>query len=199
MNDPLMELSFFYQSYSFRRGTYPSKILSLSFGSSSKELPEILVATSSSGSIHVFLLESTINPKKSGGFLGSIISGPINNALECCHHQILHQALSPGIKSYSMVHNVVKTYSPAVFRATLVIIDANGNLREYSFTLNKMNDPQCQWKLKRVVNLLVSADSACSSIVDDNLESGYLIVSSPKYSTHDKTQITIDEVTCGLV
>lgn len=60
-----------------------------------------------------------------------------------------------------------------------------------------MNDPQ--WKLKRVVNLLVSGDSACSSIGDDNLESGYLIISSPKFSVHEQTQITIEEVACGLV
>ncbi|KAL5562049.1 hypothetical protein UlMin_031796 [Ulmus minor] len=41
------------KSYNFRRGTYPSTIYSLSFGPS-MELPNILVATSSSGSIHGF-------------------------------------------------------------------------------------------------------------------------------------------------
>ncbi|KAL5583509.1 hypothetical protein UlMin_015951 [Ulmus minor] len=41
------------KSYSFQRGTYPSTIYSLSFGKS-MELPDILVATSSSSSIHGF-------------------------------------------------------------------------------------------------------------------------------------------------
>ncbi|KAL5552334.1 hypothetical protein UlMin_002510 [Ulmus minor] len=41
------------KSYSFRRGTYPSTIYSFSFGPS-MELPNILVAISSSGSIHGF-------------------------------------------------------------------------------------------------------------------------------------------------
>ncbi|XP_052180795.1 autophagy-related protein 18b isoform X3 [Diospyros lotus] len=52
------------KSYSFRRGTYPSTIYSLSFGPS-KELPNILVATSSSGSIHAFSLGFAINQRAS--------------------------------------------------------------------------------------------------------------------------------------
>ncbi|XP_028773637.1 autophagy-related protein 18b isoform X2 [Neltuma alba] len=43
------------KSYSFRRGTYPSTIFSLSFGPS-KHLPDILAASSSSGSVHLFTL-----------------------------------------------------------------------------------------------------------------------------------------------
>lgn len=50
------------QSYSFRRGTYPSTIFSLSFGPS-MQLPDILVAASSSGSIHVFSLSFAINQR----------------------------------------------------------------------------------------------------------------------------------------
>ncbi|XP_028071784.1 autophagy-related protein 18b-like isoform X4 [Camellia sinensis] len=48
------------QSYSFRRGTYPSTIFSLSFGPS-MQLPDILVATSSSGSVHAFPLGFALN------------------------------------------------------------------------------------------------------------------------------------------
>lgn len=52
----------FWQSYSFRRGSYPSTIFSLSFGPCS-QVPEILVATSSSGSVHVFPLGFAINQR----------------------------------------------------------------------------------------------------------------------------------------
>jgi autophagy-related protein 18 len=50
------------KSYSFRRGTYPSTIYSLSFGPST-QLPDILIATSSSGSIHAFSLSLAINQR----------------------------------------------------------------------------------------------------------------------------------------
>ena len=55
-------LMFFPQSYSFRRGTYPSTIFSLSFGPS-KQLPDILAASSSSGSIHLFTLGFASHPR----------------------------------------------------------------------------------------------------------------------------------------
>ncbi|PSS36188.1 Autophagy-related protein like [Actinidia chinensis var. chinensis] len=46
--------------YSFRRGTYPSTIFSFSFGSS-MQLPDILIATSSSGSVHAFSIGFNMN------------------------------------------------------------------------------------------------------------------------------------------
>ncbi|XP_073014806.1 autophagy-related protein 18b isoform X2 [Primulina eburnea] len=48
------------KSYSFRRGTYPSTIFSLSFGPSA-DRPDILLATSSSGSLHIFPLGLDLN------------------------------------------------------------------------------------------------------------------------------------------
>jgi len=53
---------FLLQSYSFRRGSYSSTIFSLSFGPS-KQLPDILAATSSSGSIHLFTLGFASHPR----------------------------------------------------------------------------------------------------------------------------------------
>ncbi|KAL2227988.1 UNVERIFIED_CONTAM: Autophagy-related protein 18b [Sesamum indicum] len=50
------------KSYSFRRGTYPSTIFSLSFGPSA-DLPDILLATSSSGSVHIFSLGFDLNER----------------------------------------------------------------------------------------------------------------------------------------
>lgn len=57
-----IQLFSFLQSYSFRRGTYPSTIFSLSFGQS-MQFQDILVATSSSGSLHVFSLGFAINQR----------------------------------------------------------------------------------------------------------------------------------------
>ncbi|KAL5551341.1 hypothetical protein UlMin_001517 [Ulmus minor] len=55
-----------YIATTFRRGTYPSTIYSLSFGPS-MELPDILVATSSSGSIHGFsMCQRRIVTKRQG-------------------------------------------------------------------------------------------------------------------------------------
>lgn len=56
--------SYLCQSYSFRRGTYPSTIFSLSFGPSA-DLPDILLATSSSGSVHIFSLGFDVNERYS--------------------------------------------------------------------------------------------------------------------------------------
>ncbi|KAI8009032.1 Autophagy-related protein 18b [Camellia lanceoleosa] len=50
------------KSYSFRRGTYPSTVFSLSFGPS-MQLPDILVATNSSGSVHAFPLGFALNQR----------------------------------------------------------------------------------------------------------------------------------------
>lgn len=50
------------QSYSFRRGTYASTIFSLSFGPS-LQLPDILAASSSSGSVHVFSPGIAVNQR----------------------------------------------------------------------------------------------------------------------------------------
>lgn len=57
-----IQLFSFLQSYSFRRGTYPSTIFSLSFGQS-MQFQDILVATSSSGSLHVFSPGFAINQR----------------------------------------------------------------------------------------------------------------------------------------
>ncbi|XWS16947.1 hypothetical protein CRYUN_Cryun33cG0025500 [Craigia yunnanensis] len=50
------------KSYSFRRGTYPSTIFSSSFAPS-LQLPDILAATSSSGSVHIFPLGFDTNQR----------------------------------------------------------------------------------------------------------------------------------------
>ncbi|XP_010525768.1 PREDICTED: autophagy-related protein 18b isoform X2 [Tarenaya hassleriana] len=89
------------KSYSFRRGTYPSTIYSLSFGPST-HLPDILIATSSSGSIHAFFLQSAIKQrsKRSTSFLGSVLPDTVTDALDPAHHHVLQNAVSAGIKRF---------------------------------------------------------------------------------------------------
>lgn len=55
------------KSYSFRRGAYSSSIYSLSFGPS-LQLPDVVVATSSSGSVHVFSLAFILNQRSPSEF-----------------------------------------------------------------------------------------------------------------------------------
>uniref|UniRef100_A0A9I9EBP3 Autophagy-related protein 18b n=1 Tax=Cucumis melo TaxID=3656 RepID=A0A9I9EBP3_CUCME len=143
-------------SYSFRRGSYPSTIFSLSFGPCS-QVPEILVATSSSGSVHVFPLGFAINQsvlllrmhlrssRRSGGFLGSIMPDSISDALDPAHHHIVHNAAPAGIKSYAVIRKVDRvsnTSSSEIVscQATLAIITYNGYFQEYTLSLNNHNE-----------------------------------------------------------
>ncbi|KAE8126008.1 hypothetical protein FH972_020764 [Carpinus fangiana] len=146
------------KSYSFRRGTYPSTIFSLSFGPS-VQLPDILLATSSSGSLHVFCLGFAINQRsrKSSSILGSIIPDSVTDALDPAHHHVLHSAVTAGVKSHAVIRKVDKladaSTSGAVYcKATISIINYNGHFQEYSFSLNHQNEPS--WTLDHELNLL---------------------------------------------
>lgn len=146
------------KSYSFRMGTYPSTIFSLSFAPS-MELPDILVATSSSGSVHVFSLEFALNQRsrRSSSFLGSIIPDSVSDALDPAHHHILHNAFPVGIKSYAMTRKVDKVVDAAsseslACRATISLITYSGYFQEYISTINQQNE--CSWNLEREFSLL---------------------------------------------
>ncbi|CAL8990903.1 unnamed protein product [Prunus brigantina] len=156
------------KSYSFRRGTYPSTIFSLSFGPS-MQLPDILVGTSSSGSVHAFSLGFSIyrRSKRSGSFLGSIIPGSVTDALDPAHHDVLHNAAPAGIKSYAVIRKVDKvadtsTSEIVACRATISIITYNGYFQEYNLSINNQNE--FSWSLEREFKLLtVISDDAISS------------------------------------
>ncbi|KDO62328.1 hypothetical protein CISIN_1g0193492mg, partial [Citrus sinensis] len=88
------------KSYSFRRGTYPSTIFSLSFGQS-MQFQDILVATSSSGSLHVFSPGFAINQRRGGrtsSILGSILPESVNEVLDPADHHVLRNAFPAGVK-----------------------------------------------------------------------------------------------------
>lgn len=146
------------KSYSFRRGTYPSTIFSLSFGPST-QLPEILVALSSSGSIHVFSLGLAINQRgrRSSSFLGSLLPDSVNDAFDPAHHCVLQKAVPAGVKSNVVVRKVDKIADTSLSesvasRATLSVITFNGHFLEYTVDVNTQNESK--WRLESEFNLL---------------------------------------------
>ncbi|KAH1061363.1 hypothetical protein AAZX31_02G193700 [Glycine max] len=153
------------KSYSFRRGTYPSTIFSVSFGPS-KRLPDILAASSSSGSIHLFTLGFASRPssKRSSGFLGSIIPDAVHDVLDPAHHHVLHNAVPAGVKSYAVirkVENVTNSSSSELLacRAIMSVITYNGYFQEYNLSIDAHNE--LSWSLGRQFNLLtVTMDKA---------------------------------------
>ncbi|XP_050375297.1 autophagy-related protein 18b isoform X4 [Argentina anserina] len=155
------------KSYSFRRGTYQSSIFSLSFAPST-QLPDILVGTSSSGSVHAFSLAFSGNQrsKRSGSFLGSIIPDSVTDALDPAHHGVLHNVAPAGVKSYAVIRKVEKvadssTSDIVACRATISIITFNGYFQEYNLSINNQN--VFVWSLEREFKLLnVILDDAIS-------------------------------------
>lgn len=146
------------KSYSFRRGTYPSTIFSLSFGPST-QLPEILVALSSSGSIHVFSLGLAINQRgrRSSSFLGSLLPDSVNDAFDPAHHRVLQKAVPAGVKSNVVVRKVDKIADTSLSesvasRATLSVITFNGHFLEYTVDVNTQTESK--WRLESEFNLL---------------------------------------------
>nr|APR64219.1 hypothetical protein [Populus tomentosa] len=146
------------KSYSFRRGTYPSTIFSMSFGPST-QLPDILVALSSSGSIHVFSLGLAINQRgrRSSSFLGSLLPDSVNDAFDPAHHRVLQKAVPAGVKSNVVVRKVDKIADTSLSesvasRATLSVITFNGHFLEYTVDVNTQNESK--WSLESEFNLL---------------------------------------------
>ncbi|KAI3423769.1 uncharacterized protein J3R85_010773 [Psidium guajava] len=146
------------KSYSFRRGTYVSTIFSLSFGPS-LQLPDILVASSSSGSVHIFFPGIAVNQrsKRSNSFLGAVL-GSVNDVLDPAHHLVLHGATPVGVKSYAVIRKVDKDpkTSASEFtacRAIISIITFNGYFQEYNLSINEQNE--ASWSLEREFNLLM--------------------------------------------
>ncbi|KAM0943378.1 putative transcription factor WD40-like family [Dioscorea sansibarensis] len=144
------------KSYSFRRGTYPSTIYSLSF-QPSVDIPDVLVATSSSGSLHVFFLGSVINERnrKPSTLLGSMIPDSLNDAFESGQHHVVHNVVPVGVKSHAVIYsvdNVEGTSATPAIRASVYIINHNGYFHECTFNVRKSNNTT--WSIEREHNLL---------------------------------------------
>lgn len=146
------------KSYSFRRGSYPSTIYSLSFGPSN-DVPDILLATSSSGSVHVFFLGFDPSERKSSSFLGSILPGSVGDALDPSHHLVFHRAFAAGVRSDAVVRKIEKasgtsTNDPVALRATISMISYSGYFQEYSLRISHKNE--ATWTLEHEFNLLTA-------------------------------------------
>ncbi|KAG4942620.1 hypothetical protein JHK85_047266 [Glycine max] len=126
-----------------------------------KQLPDILAASSSSGSIHLFTLGFASHPrsKRSSGFLGSIIPGAVNDVLDPAYHHVLHNAVSAGVKSHAIirkVENVTNSSSSELLacRAIMSVITYNGYFQEYNLSIDAQNE--LSWSLVREFNLLTA-------------------------------------------
>ncbi|OIS97265.1 PREDICTED: autophagy-related protein 18b isoform X1 [Nicotiana attenuata] len=153
------------KSYSFRRGTYTSNIFSLSFAPAA-ELPDILLATSSSGSVHVFSLSSPPN-QRSSGLLASIIPIPhtVSDALDPAQHCILHRAVPARVRSNTVIRKIEKfdeTATPehVALRATISMITYGGYFLQYIYNVNHQN--KSSWTLEREFNLITAETSSLS-------------------------------------
>ncbi|XP_031384433.1 autophagy-related protein 18b isoform X2 [Punica granatum] len=92
------------KSFSFRRGTYPSTIYSLSFGPPA-QLPDLLAATSSSGAVHIFCLELAMN--QSYAVIRKVVkeSGTSTSDFPACRVTMLLIAFTGYFQEYSLSIN----------------------------------------------------------------------------------------------
>ncbi|KAL7093218.1 hypothetical protein ACP275_11G029600 [Erythranthe tilingii] len=155
------------KSYSFRRGTYPSTIFSLSFGPSA-DLPDLLLAASSSGSLHIFSLGLDLNEssRKSNSFFGSIMPGSVTDAWDPAHHIVHHNAFAAGVRSGAVIRKIEKASGtsmsePVTLRATVSVITFNGYFQEYGFRINHKNE--ATWSLEHEFNLLTAVAETTAS------------------------------------
>uniref|UniRef100_A0A804PNM3 Autophagy-related protein 18b n=1 Tax=Zea mays TaxID=4577 RepID=A0A804PNM3_MAIZE len=143
------------KSHSFRRGTYPSTIYSLAF-SPSVDLPDVLVATSSSGSLHMFFLDASRNARRQANTLfSSVIPGSVTDALDPANHHVIHNVVTADIKSCLAVHSVENSQNSSKFpslKTVIYIVTHNGYFREYLIGTTKSNESS--WLLEREFNLL---------------------------------------------
>ncbi|PKU66747.1 autophagy-related protein 18b [Dendrobium catenatum] len=135
------------KSYSLRRGSYPSTIYSLSFGPS-VDLPDILVATSLSGSLHAFSLGPIIEQRnrRPNKLLGSMIPEPINDAFESSYHHVVHNVSIAGIKSYVTISSTDKVQSSSpnsTIRSNVYIITGDGHFYNYTLNITSSNELSC--------------------------------------------------------
>ncbi|XP_051148602.1 autophagy-related protein 18b [Andrographis paniculata] len=150
------------ESHSFRRGTCASTIYSLSFGPS-VDLPDILLATSSSGSVHIFSLGFVLKERKSKSFFGSIMSGSVSDTSD---HLVYHNAFAAGVRSDAIVQKIERisdtsSSNPVALRATVSMITFNGYFQEYCFSINHKHEPT--WTLERQFNLSTAVVGQSSS------------------------------------
>jgi len=143
------------KSHSFQRGTYPSTIYSLAF-SPSVDLPDVLVATSSSGSLHLFFLDAARNGRRQANILlSSVIPGSVTDALDPANHHVIHNVVPADIKSCLAVQSVENSQNSSklpALKTVIYIVTQDGYFREYVIGTTKSNESS--WSLEREFNFL---------------------------------------------
>ncbi|KAH8949675.1 hypothetical protein BDL97_10G044000 [Sphagnum fallax] len=161
------------KAFTFRRGTYPVPIYSLSFGPPSQS-PQLLAATCASGTIHVFKLGS--NSREEGvmsagrqtrtaaaGLLASVMPDSMSDIVdsERCFITIRNGS-PPGIRSHCAVAGYVDDLSDdgipsnsMTNRARIYVATASGYFHEWSLVVGPGREGTCS--LERECALLSSA------------------------------------------
>ncbi|KAJ7554476.1 hypothetical protein O6H91_06G142400 [Diphasiastrum complanatum] len=149
--------------FTFRRGTYPATIYSLSFGPQS-QYPPLLAATSSSGTVHVFMLAPTTrqNDKKIPGIIAAVIPELVTDMVESEHHFItIHDGFMPGTRSICAVAKSTngsgETSSSAsrLDRPRIFVVTTSGYYNQYSLQVGPGR--KGTFTLERECTLLTSA------------------------------------------
>lgn len=170
-----------FKAYTFRRGNYPATIYSLSFGPPS-QVPQLLAASSASGTIHVFKLgnfarsrnedlTSSVGQTSNGmaaGLLASVIPNSMSDMVESerCFLTIKNGS-PPNIRSHCAIaahleypeedDDEAPTFISSSNRARIFIVTAGGFFHEWSITVGQGRESTCT--LQREVALLSSSSS----------------------------------------
>ncbi|CAM6040989.1 unnamed protein product [Sphagnum compactum] len=150
------------KAFTFRRGTYPVPIYSLSFGPPSQS-PQLLAATCASGTIHVFKLGSNSRWTAAAGLLASVMPDSMSDIVdsERCFITIRNGS-PPGIRSHCAVAGYVDDLSDdgipsnsMTNRARIYVATASGYFHEWSLVVGPGREGTCS--LERECALLSSA------------------------------------------
>ncbi|XP_024540257.1 autophagy-related protein 18b isoform X1 [Selaginella moellendorffii] len=126
------------KAFTFRRGSYAATIYSLSFGPQSLS-PQLLAATSSSGTLHVFRLCSPParqgTNKRVSDLLAAVIPETVSDIVEPdLHFATVRHGFSPGVKSICAIAAPLEEELPSsssADRARIFVVTLNGFFNEY--------------------------------------------------------------------
>ncbi|XP_024379631.1 autophagy-related protein 18b isoform X1 [Physcomitrium patens] len=165
--------------HTFRRGSYPVTIYSLSFGPPS-QVPQLLAASCASGTIHVFKLGSYSKPRTedplgnvgqtsngmAAGLLASVIPNSMSDMVESerCIVTIKngsppnvrsHCAIAAHVEDSSEDGDEAPTSTSSSNRARIFVVTTGGFFHEWSITVGQGKESSCT--LQREVAILSSS------------------------------------------
>ncbi|CAM6101249.1 unnamed protein product [Calypogeia fissa] len=153
------------KAFTFRRGSYPSAIYSLSFGPPS-QYPQLLAANSASGTVHIFRLDTMerLRNRPASGLLSAVIPDSMTDMVdsERCFITI-RNGFPPGVRSYCAIaahpEEVGDDGQPITPRsnkkARVLVVTSNGYFHEYWVTVGSGREGSCT--LERECALLTNS------------------------------------------